>query len=385
MMDGEFTIPWASYLSLGSFVYDLAEQVFGLPDPLSEFISLFSGRPTLQATLDVASIYDGYTSPTLKMLALGAAASLNAGLPLSQSSGDPIFGPYFEAALRIEQAIRWSAIDGSTQAVESATLASVLNEASNPGTVGTATLQAVESAFQAFSAGNWPGGSNPTAIITQLADTTYTDQASLLAQGWAQSWLGEKPVKPAATPATPPAPAQPPLLNQPAPPPAQPDIAQVVDQCCIAAVKVNYQQVEQLAGANSIGFQGVEQLAGANTIAYQGVEQLAYVATVLGQLPAILDSCRISLGRIHHKLPPTAALEQIVQELTCICTALSNLSTGTGTPIDTTGIVTALTNINATLQAQSDYPDLDATTAAQIDWLSTFGLLDPSISQLSSS
>src|SRR5215469_7392981 len=195
------SLSWADWFEIGQFVYWLGEQFFGLPDPMEELFSLFAGRPTMAASIEIARILHNYSSPTLQMLAAGAANSVQHGVPLSSSSGDPYFGPYYEAALRIEQGIRWSRTDSSTIAVENHTLSQVLYEAGNSNVTGLPTVWAVQQAWNLLKVGRPLGGFSPQPYFSELGNTGNLDKASQLAKGFSQQYL--HPTRPTTTPRPP--------------------------------------------------------------------------------------------------------------------------------------------------------------------------------------
>src|SRR5271167_877694 len=106
-MASEILPPVPGPILVAELVLDLLEITGVIPSPLDWLLGLFAGRPTMEATYDEAKTFITRASPSLKMLGVGAARCLNDGIPLSSPSAGPIFGPYFSAAVTIENAIRW--------------------------------------------------------------------------------------------------------------------------------------------------------------------------------------------------------------------------------------------------------------------------------------
>jgi hypothetical protein len=229
-MPAEIPIPWGDYWSIGSLVFDLVAQLTGIPTPMDLLFEQFSGRPTMEATIDEAKILAQHASPVLKMLAVGASELVQRGIPVSSPGAAPIFGPYFVAARMLEDGIRWGSTSRSVVNVDNETLTAALNEAGNPGLAGTSTLTAIDEAWSQWAA-TYPLGSLtiPTYFLT-LRNSSASDPASLLARGWIDSWFGyPRPtnVPPPIPPSTsqspgPPAPTPPPPPKPPQPPPLAP-------------------------------------------------------------------------------------------------------------------------------------------------------------------
>lgn len=203
---------------IGELIYKLGELLFGLPDPFQEFMSLFSGRPTLEATADEAKIFKRYSSPVTQLLAMGNAQLLRRGIPVSSPSAAHIFGPFFGAAQRLENATRFGNQDRGSTELTNATITQAMYEAGNPGKAGTATLEALQAAYNVFVAGRPIPGDSAYSALKALAEQTLGDAASELSRGWANRYIHSHPSQfpsPAPHPGTPPPP-------QPPPPPAPP-------------------------------------------------------------------------------------------------------------------------------------------------------------------
>lgn len=188
-------IATGSLACLGVVAAKLVYQLFGLPDPLQLIFEQFSGRPTLEATIDEARIFNQYASPVLKFLAIGAAHLVHQDIPISSDEAGPIFGKFFAAAVDLENIIRWHERTPHLASLDAQTLSVAMTEAGNPRTAGTATLQAIEAAWQTFEGLEHPADSPARNLIEQMyQQTTSTPQAEL-EKGWAGSWLNAHPVQ----------------------------------------------------------------------------------------------------------------------------------------------------------------------------------------------
>jgi len=361
-------IPWGAWIELGEMAYDLMAQIFGLPDPLDLFISLFDGRPTLQATADIASLLNKYTSPTIKFLALGAAASLNAGVPLSASSGDPIFGPYFGAALGVENALRWGNQNPQAINLDDTTLTTALHEGGNPGQSGTPTLDAIQQTYEQFLSGQPKPGDATYLEIERLSQLPETDATTLMIVGWSSATIsaglvpGAAPGHPAPqTPSGPPQPVQAPTCDNP---------------CEIALIEA----------ANRAG----DILGDINGVTYQQVEMVAALASYTFNLNQTTHLVRRELAHIRKKMPASTWADNLIAAVECICNALTNLAGSTGGSVDLNPIVQALNDLTAQVAAIAKDADTaaanDAAAGARllaaVDYLNQNALMDSGIAQI---
>jgi hypothetical protein len=104
------------------------------------------------ATSDIASGAGAYSDPVISLLGEGATA-LGGNTPVSSPSAGPTYGPYFDAARKWEDLLRWGPgglTDPKAEALDATTLKNAMTELGNPGT-GTGTLQALQQAFQSGS------------------------------------------------------------------------------------------------------------------------------------------------------------------------------------------------------------------------------------------
>lgn len=187
----------SSAVDIGELAFFLAQQLFGVPDPLDLVLQALAGRPTMQATIDQAQTLKGYQSPVLQLLATGAAILASNNIPISSPEAAPIFGQFFAAAVYLENAIRWRSQSANVGQLDALTLKQALTEAGNPGVAGNATLTAIESAWSAYST------NDPTyAAMQVIANWTYTDAGHALAEGVAKKFLAQNPPGAAAPPAT---------------------------------------------------------------------------------------------------------------------------------------------------------------------------------------
>jgi hypothetical protein len=181
------------YFNIGIAIVEMALQLAGIPDPLDIILSQFSGRPKMDATIDEAKIFSGYTSPVLKLLGVGAADCVNRNIPLSSPDAAPWFGPYFEAAVKIENVIRWNSQDASAASVDAATLATAMHEAGNPSQGPPVTLTAVQSAYSSFLAAQRAGSTEYTNQILALKNQDPAGSSVAIQQGWASNMVEQFP------------------------------------------------------------------------------------------------------------------------------------------------------------------------------------------------
>ena len=172
------------YTAIGELAFQIIQQVFGIPDPLDLLLSLFAGRPTMEATIDEAKVLKSYSSPPLALMAIGAADLVNRNIPLSSPAAGPIYGEYFAAGVMLEQAIRWSNFTPNLAQIEASTLEQAQYEAANPNIAPPTTLNAVEQVWN-------QNQNDPTVYgaMQTLAQTSAQDPASQLAKGAAQQYL----------------------------------------------------------------------------------------------------------------------------------------------------------------------------------------------------
>ena len=152
-------IALATPLNVASLALELGEVTGLIPNPLDWLLGLLSGRPKMQATYDEAVIFMRRRSPALRLLGIGAGYLLERGIPISSPTAGPWFGPYYQAALVVENAIRWgvSGLNAKSrrwqrnherdcvQRVDK-TLTAAMHEAGNPGS-GSATMNAIDAAW----------------------------------------------------------------------------------------------------------------------------------------------------------------------------------------------------------------------------------------------
>lgn len=209
------------YYLIGQAIYQILQELFGIPSPMDIFLGLFSGRPTLAATDAIAHVLNTYTAPPIQFLSLGAGVLMQHSIPISSPDAAPIFGPYFVAAQQIENAVRFGDQSALHTNLTNQTLTVALNEAGNPGVSGTATLQGIQNAWNEFMGGVPQPGPLAYPAVKLLADTPRGDPAGRLTIGWAQRWLGDNLWRfPPGTPPPPPARPYPkPRPKPPAPPP----------------------------------------------------------------------------------------------------------------------------------------------------------------------
>ena len=141
-------IALATPLNVASLALELGEVTGLIPNPLDWLLGLLSGRPKMQATYDEAVIFMRRRSPALRLLGIGAGYLLERGIPISSPTAGPWFGPYYQAALVVENAIRWGVLglNASVQRVDNLTLTAAMHEAGNPGS-GSATMNAIDAAW----------------------------------------------------------------------------------------------------------------------------------------------------------------------------------------------------------------------------------------------
>jgi hypothetical protein len=161
-----------------NILYETGQDFYQFADWLA---SEFSGRPQMQATYDQAILLVKRGSPVLRLLGEGAGLCLQHGIPVSSPDAGPLMGPYFFAAVIIENCIRWGAQSSIYTKLDDATLTNCLHEAGNPGIAGSATLDAVDAAwyrlFQ-FAQGiacireliNWPLGGPGDDLIRHFGE-----------------------------------------------------------------------------------------------------------------------------------------------------------------------------------------------------------------------
>lgn len=368
-----------SLLCIGEAVFSLAEQLFGLPDPLTLIVGAFAGRPTMQATMDVASILNRYSSPAIKMLAIGAANSLIHQVPLSSSSGDPYFGPYFKASVDLEQGIRWSRSDANTALVETQTVANALHEAANPSEGQPVTLQAMEQAYKLMLAGQPMGGYSPQAYWTELAQQPQGAFYHILETGWALKFVAKYyPPPKAPTIPQPPNVQPPPVRDQRVTMGPQP-AGGCADPCMTNQNGILYQGVEQAASQAGFAYQQVEQLSSGNIIAQGLLDQ--YHATTLVQSAMVdqITSLATVLTSVQQRMQPTAMTDLIVGALGTIAAALGH----TGGSVDVSGIVAELKCICDAIKAlNGDYSADSAVARAIIQYQIDTQIVPPQLSQI---
>ena len=115
-----------------------------IPNPLSLLTALFSGRPKMQATADIASSLLRQRNPALRLLGIGATKLVQDGIAISSPDASRIFGPYFERAVLLETQARFPNAPNAQNnlRLSAETLQSALHEAGNPGQ-GNQTLNAL--------------------------------------------------------------------------------------------------------------------------------------------------------------------------------------------------------------------------------------------------
>ena len=175
-------------------------------DSLKFALSLIPpGRPKLEATYDEAVIFSDFGSPTLHLLGLGAGQCLSKGIALSDPEAGPWFGPYFAAAVRVEEIIRWHNISAELGALEAQTLTACMHEAGNPPVPANGAIRAVEAAWQAFQAEVHPANDPSRLLFHQLANQANAYPQAGLEIGISSQWLAQN-----QTPGGPPPPQTPP-------------------------------------------------------------------------------------------------------------------------------------------------------------------------------
>lgn len=198
---------------------DLVFNLFGITvsvlNPFQALTAALTGRPKLEATYDEAKTFMSRRSPALRMLGVGASKALHAGIPLSSPEVGPIFGPYYQAALVVENALRWGSQNQSVTNVDNATLTAAMHEAGNPGQAGTATLDAMDRAWEV--AGD---DANKVNSLRALQVWTGAGLAADLIRAFGQQYNTKYNPGPVGTPTDQPTLPPPPVT--PAPQPAAP-------------------------------------------------------------------------------------------------------------------------------------------------------------------
>lgn len=198
--------------SLGSLVLPPLSPIgFGLSltSAIPQLISMFSGRSSTgpgSATADIAGAGSNYSDPIIKLLSAGAA-NLPSGTPISASDGSASsFGPYFDAARRAEDLIRWGSggtTDKNAQALDATTLKNALTEMGNPGKAGTGTLTGIQDAWNKFIQNN-PEGSPGWNQLLQLQNQMSGPEKAIFEQffkgGGGDGGPGQPPGSPPGVP-----------------------------------------------------------------------------------------------------------------------------------------------------------------------------------------
>lgn len=198
---------WA--VMLGPWVFWGFAAALVVAEAVEFFLQEFSGRPKMTATIDEARVLKGYSSPVLQTLAVGAAKLVNAGIPVSSPDAGPLFGQFFVAAQKIENAIRFGNQSAGSIDLTNATLTNVLHESGNPGVAGTQTLQATQNAWDRFHVGQAIPGSAAYTAVKALANQGGSDPASTLSRSWAQTYISHNPGQFPEPPPPPPPPPPP--------------------------------------------------------------------------------------------------------------------------------------------------------------------------------
>jgi hypothetical protein len=215
-VEGVTTLLIPTPLTVPIQVAELALQLFEItgliPDPLSWLFGLFGGRPTMAATHDEATIFLSRQSPSLRLLGAGAAICLQRAVPLSSPDAGPLFGPYFAAAVIVENAIRWGSQDASLSSVDAQTLSAAMTEAGGSSDAYQGTMAAIDQAWaelptkpqNAYALGylTYWSGSRPEDALIRAVGQKYLEYNPAAIAG------GTGPVQPPAgtAPYTPPAP-----------------------------------------------------------------------------------------------------------------------------------------------------------------------------------
>lgn len=200
-------------------IIDLVFQLLSIAnielDPFGKIEQALTGRPKMEATYEEAKAFMSRRSPALRMLGVGASKALHAGIPLSSPEVGPIFGPYYQAALVIENALRWGSQNQSVTNVDNATLTAAMHEAGNPGQAGSATLDAMDRAWEL-------SGDDPNKVnaLRALQIWTGAGLAADLIRSFGQTYNTKYNPGPVGTPTQQPTLPPPPVI--PAPPPAAP-------------------------------------------------------------------------------------------------------------------------------------------------------------------
>lgn len=111
--------------------------------------AIFTGRPRLNATIQVADTGERFSSPVIQSLAAGARRLYNQGIPLSSPAAGPIFGKEFNDAitqyLNERQQLGLPAISRNQAAN---LLSEALGELANPSR-GDAAINAIDKVYRA--------------------------------------------------------------------------------------------------------------------------------------------------------------------------------------------------------------------------------------------
>ncbi|HKD78800.1 MAG TPA: hypothetical protein VKH81_03855 [Candidatus Angelobacter sp.] len=208
-------------LLVADIVFELFALIGGGGNPFDALFSSLSGRPKMEATYDEAKAFMARRSPALRMLGVGASKALHAGIPLSSPEVGPIFGPYYQAALVIENALRWGSQNQSVTNVDNATLTAAMHEAGNPGEAGTATMDAMDRAWEV--AGE---DVNKVNSLRALQIWTGAGLAADLIRAFGQQYNTKFNPGPVGTPTGQPTLPPPPVIPapQPTPPPPPPSM-----------------------------------------------------------------------------------------------------------------------------------------------------------------